>query len=89
MLNESPHLLFSHFSLPTSHFSFDSSLRPTRRGVYSFGHVLVYASTRLGLVERRYRCAAPCDVSVYPSFQRLHQYELMAISQNLQEPGNK
>ena len=79
----------SHFSLPTSHFSFDSSLRPTRRGVYSFGHVLVYVSTRLGLVERRYRCAAPCDVSVYPSFQRLHQYELMAISQNLQEPGIK
>ena len=79
----------SHFSLLTSHLSFDSSLRPTRRGVYSFGHVLVYASTRLGLVERRYRCAAPCDVSVYPSFQRLHQYELMAISQNLQEPGIK
>ena len=79
----------SHFSLLTSHLSFDSSLRPTRRGVYSFGHVLVYASTRLSLVERRYRCAAPCDVSVYPSFQRLHQYELMAISQNLQEPGIK
>ncbi len=79
----------SYFLLFTSHFSVDSTLRPTRRGVYSFGHVLVYASTRLGLVERRYRCAAPCDVSVYPSFQRLHQYELMAISQNLQEPGIK
>ena len=34
----------SHFSLLTSHLSFDSSLRPTRRGVYSFGHVLVYAA---------------------------------------------
>ena len=79
----------SHFSLLTSHFSFDSSLRPTRRGIYSFGHVIVYASTRLGLVERRYRCAAPCDVSVYPSYQKLHQYELMAISRNLQEPGIK
>ena len=65
------------------------SLRPTHRGVYSFGHVLVFVSTRLGLVERRYRCASPCDVSVYPSYQKLHQYELMAISQNLQEPGIK
>ena len=65
------------------------SLRPTRRGVYSFGHVLVFASTHLGLVERRYRCASPCDVCVYPSFQKLHQYELMAISQNLQQPGIK
>ena len=79
----------SHFSPFTSHFSFKTSLRPTRRGIYSFGHVMVFASTRLGLVERRYRCAAPCDVSVYPSYQKLHQYELMAISQNLQEPGIK
>jgi uncharacterized protein (DUF58 family) len=78
-----------HFSLFDSHFSFNTALRPTRRGVYSFGHVLVYVSTHLGLVERRYRCCEPCDVSVYPSYQKLHQYELMAISQNLQEPGIK
>jgi uncharacterized protein (DUF58 family) len=51
--------------------------------------MLVFVSTRLGLVERRYACAGPCDVSVYPSYQKLHQYELMAISRNLQEPGIK
>lgn len=79
----------SHISSFTSQFSFKTSLSPTRRGIYSFGHVMVFASTRLGLVERRYRCAAPCDVSVYPSYQKLHQYELMAISRNLQEPGIK
>lgn len=79
----------SHISSFTSQFSFKTSLRPTRRGIYSFGHVMVFASTRLGLVERRYRCATPCDVSVYPSYQKLHQYELMAISRNLQEPGIK
>lgn len=80
----------SHFSPITHHPSpITYSLRPTRRGVYAFGHVLVFASTRLGLVERRYRCASPCDVCVYPSFQKLHQYELMAISQNLQQPGIK
>ena len=76
-------------SLHTLPFPLHYTLRPTRRGVYSFGHVLVYVSTRLGLVERRYRCCEPCDVSVYPSYQKLHQYELMAISQNLQEPGIK
>ena len=65
------------------------TLRPTRRGVYSFGHLLVFVSTRLGLVERCYACSEPCDVSVYPSYQKLHQYELMAISRNLQEPGIK
>jgi uncharacterized protein (DUF58 family) len=77
---------FSHFDF---HFSLNTALRPTRRGIYSFGHILVFVSTRLGLVERRYRCCEPCDVSVYPSYQKLHQYELMAISQNLQEPGIK
>ena len=80
----------SHRSPFTHHPSpFTYSLRPTRRGVYAFGHVLVFASTHLGLVERRYRCASPCNVCVYPSFQKLHQYELMAISQNLQQPGIK
>ena len=79
----------SRISSFTSQFSFKTSLRPTRRGIYSVGHVMVFASTRLGLVERRYRCATPCDVSVYPSYQKLHQYELMAISRNLQEPGIK
>ena len=79
----------SHISSFTSQFSFKTSLRPTRRGIYSFGQIMVFASTHLGLVERRYRCAAPCDVSVYPSYQKLHQYELMAISRNLQEPGIK
>lgn len=78
-----------HFPLFDSRFSFNTTLRPTRRGVYSFGHVLVFVSTRLGLVERRYRCCEPCNVSVYPSYQKLHQYELMAISRNLQEPGIK
>jgi len=87
-------LLTSHLSSLTSPFTLHPSpltysLRPTRRGVYSFGHVLVFVSTRLGLVERRYKCAEPCDVSVYPSYQKLHQYELMAISRNLQEPGIK
>ena len=85
--------LLLHASHPvslTSHLSpLTYNLRPTRRGVYSFGHVLVYVSTHLGLVERRYRCCESCDVSVYPSYQKLHQYELMAISQNLQEPGIK
>ena len=78
-----------HVLILKSQSSYHRALRPTRRGVYSFGHVLVFVSTRLGLVERRYACAEPCDVSVYPSYQKLHQYELMAISRNLQEPGIK
>ena len=64
-------------------------LRPTERGVYTFGHMLVFASTILGLVQRRYRLAAPQDVKVYPSYLMLHQYELLAISNRLTDLGIK
>ena len=64
-------------------------LRPTRRGVYSFGYVRVFVTGRIGLVSRRYTCAEPLDINVYPSYLMLHQYELLAMSDNLTELGIK
>ena len=64
-------------------------LRPTRRGVYSFGHIQVFVTGRIGLVSRRYTCGEPLDIKVYPSYLMLHQYELLAISDNLTELGIK
>lgn len=64
-------------------------LRPTRRGVYSFGYVRVFVTGRIGLVSRRYTCAEPLDIKVYPSYLMLHQYELLAMSDNLTELGIK
>lgn len=65
------------------------SLRPTRRGVYSFGQIRVFAQTRIGLIARRFTCDKPTAVKVYPSYLMLHQYELAAISNNLTELGIK
>lgn len=65
------------------------TLRPTRRGVYSFGRIRVFVSTRIGLVERRFTCAEPEQVKVYPSYLMLHRYELLAMSDNLTEMGIK
>lgn len=64
-------------------------LRPTRRGVYSFGAVRVFVTGRIGLLSRRYTCAEPQDVKVYPSYLMLRRYELLAISDNLTELGIK
>ena len=64
-------------------------LRPTRRGVYGFGRIRVFAHTLLGLAERRFTQGQPIDATVYPSFLRLRQYELLAISDNLTETGAK
>lgn len=64
-------------------------LRPTRRGVYSFGYIRVFVTGRIGFVSRRYTCGEPVDIKVYPSFLMLHQYELLAMSDNLTELGIK
>ena len=78
--------LIFHSSFLISHFSFN--YRPTRRGVYSFGRVRVFASW-LGFVERRFTCCEPQDVKVYPSYLMLRQYELLAISNRLTDLGIK
>ncbi|MDR2764521.1 MAG: DUF58 domain-containing protein [Tannerella sp.] len=64
-------------------------LRPVRRGEYRFGQVRLFVATHLGLAERRFTCAQPATVKVYPSYLMLHRYELMAISNNLTELGIK
>ena len=64
-------------------------LRPTRRGSYGFGQIRVFTASPLGLLFRRFTLGEPRDVKVYPSFLMLHQYELLAISNNLTELGIK
>jgi len=65
------------------------SLRPVKRGVYKFGKINVFASTKIGLISRRFKTGIPIDVKVYPSYIYLHQYELMATSNKLLLQGNK
>ncbi len=67
----------------------DYTLRPTKRGVYGFGHIRTFASSPIGLVQRRFTCDEPTDVAVYPSYLMLNQYEFLAISNNLTEMGIK
>ena len=64
-------------------------LRPTARGTYSFGDLIVLAQTSLGLIGRIIKRPAAFDVKVYPSFIKLHQYELKAISRQLHMHGQK
>ena len=64
-------------------------LRPTNRGVYSFGKIRVFASTIIGLIQRRFTCGNDQDIKVYPSYLMLNQYELLAMSNNLSDMGIK
>ncbi|MEG0464137.1 DUF58 domain-containing protein [Bacteroides sp.] len=65
------------------------TLLPTQRGLFDFGRIRIFASTRLGLLQRRFSCAEPQTIKVYPSYLMLHHYELLAMSNNLTEMGIK
>ncbi len=58
------------------------TLRPLSRGEFSFGRLISYTSSPVGLLQRRFNIAGPTVVKVYPSYQQLRKYQLLAISGN-------
>ncbi len=64
-------------------------LKPASRGEYSFGNINVFAHGPLGLVKRRYIFRAGQTVKVYPSYIQMRRYQLLAVSNRLQEVGVK
>lgn len=64
-------------------------LQPRKRGEYDFGTVRVYVSSPLGLLNRRFNFEQAKTLPVYPSFLQMRKYELMAISNRLDEFGIK
>jgi uncharacterized protein (DUF58 family) len=65
------------------------TLRPVERGEYVFHNINVYISSPFRLVVRRKVIPAERTVRVLPSFHALKQFDLLAMSQNLAESGNK
>jgi uncharacterized protein (DUF58 family) len=66
------------------------SLRPTERGEYRFGRLLVYVQSVLGLIRRRFEFERePVMVPVYPSFIQMRKFELIAFSNRPAESGIK
>lgn len=65
------------------------SLHPTKRGVYQFGAVRVFALSRFGFCAKRYSFDAEQEVAVYPSIIQMRKYELLALSNKLLMPGLK
>lgn len=64
-------------------------LRPVQRGEYVFNDINVYIKSPFQLVVRRKVIPAQTTVRVLPSFKALKQFDLLAMSQNLAESGNK
>jgi uncharacterized protein (DUF58 family) len=65
------------------------NIRPVKRGEYEFGALKVFAKTPLGLVNRRFEFEVGKTLPVYPSYMQMRQYELLAMSNRLQDIGVK
>lgn len=65
------------------------TLRPVSRGEFHFGKLLAFAASPLGFVRRRFTFDQHMMLPCYPSFLKLRQYELMAISDRLLNIGIK
>lgn len=65
------------------------SLRPTERGEYHFGYLLLFLKTAIGLLSRRQRELEPVMVPVYPAFLQLKKYSLLSRTTLREESGTK
>ena len=65
------------------------TLRPTERGEYDFGKLLLYVKSGLGLLMRRHKTDAAEVVPVFPSFMQLRKYQLLSSTTIQAEQGSK
>lgn len=68
---------------------FHYQLRPTERGVYSFGSLNIFAVSPIGFLARKHTFGQSQEVPVYPSFLQLQKYDLLAFTNHLHEYGLK
>lgn len=62
----------------TQHLAY--SITPIERGEYHFGKLYIYASSFIGLVQRRFPFDQEKVVKVYPSIIQMKKMELLALS---------
>lgn len=61
-------------------------ITPKERGKFVFGDIRIFASTLIGLVQRRITHKAESEIGVYPSVIQMRQYELKVFNKlNLTE----
>lgn len=95
IIDEIPHqfqkrdVLFKTTLTSRQHKLLNYLLRPIKRGEYEFGWLRVYVQSPLKLVSRRFNFEQAETLPVYPSFLQMRKYELMAISNRLNEIGIK
>lgn len=75
--------------LPAEEKQVSYSVTPKERGVYEFGNTLMFISSRLGLIQRRFEAETSQAIAVYPSFLQLRKYQLLSDATLVNEQGSK
>jgi len=65
------------------------TISPSTRGIYTFNNINIYASTVLGLIERRYTIRAKYEVGVYPSILQMRKHEFQVFAKTAVNQGVK
>ncbi|MFX0557642.1 DUF58 domain-containing protein [Maribacter sp. CXY002] len=68
---------------------FKYTVRPVDRGEYVFGNLIVFASSPLRILKRKFAIQKDQMVPVYPSIIQMQQYDFLAISNRLSMLGLK
>ncbi|MBG47247.1 MAG: DUF58 domain-containing protein [Pseudozobellia sp.] len=68
---------------------FEYAVRPVERGEYVFGNLIVFASTTLRIIKRKFIFQNGEMVPVYPSIIQMQQYDFLSISNRLTDLGLK
>jgi len=64
-------------------------LKPMQRGEYHFGNIILFLSSPLQLIARRFTIVAGQTIPVYPAFSQLHNYQLFSGATLQHENGNR
>lgn len=74
---------------PKASTDFAYNLRPTERGVYSFGKLNIFVQTKISIVSRKFEFEGENQIATYPSFLQLRKFELLTIHNKLKLFGLK
>lgn len=74
---------------PAASETIEYIIKPFTRGEYEFNNINVIVNGPLRLSKRKYSITAAHTVKVFPSFMQMRRFQLLAISNRLQEAGIK
>ena len=74
---------------PSEEKTFTYQVRPTERGEYHFGNLIIFVASPLGFINRKQQFDDHKMVPNYPSFLQLKKYEFIAFTNRLKLFGLK